>query len=320
MIKTIKYGDKGDQVRIAKYLTKYAARGKANSTFNSDFEEHVEDWQKDNKLPVTGEIDSVCWKIIAKNAPTCSTSRNRTSRYTYALQIALEGTLVEDGIFGAKTKAAVVAFQAAAGLVTDGICGPKTWAALLLSEVDKGSSGSTETPEHVEDTVAKKYVQPVDYKQGDSRWGSKMYSCYGNKKQTMKNSGCGPTAMADVVATLIDSNIDPYDLAELSMANGHRSRSGGTAWSFFPYIQEKFRFSKMVQTDSFTAFKECLDKGGYVVCSMGPDYWTKGGHFICAWKYDDTYVYANDPASSSRKKQKVKEFKADHKEYFCFYK
>lgn len=318
MTKTIRYGDKGDQVRIAKYLTKYAARGKANETFNSDFEEHVKDWQKDNRLSRTGIIDTECWAVIAKNAPTCSTSRNRTSRYTNALQIALEGTLEEDGIFGSKTKAAVVAFQAAAGLETDGICGPKTWAALLKAEADSASTGSTTQPE--EEVSEVKYIQPVDYKQGDSRWGSKMYSSYGNKNQTMKNSGCGPTAMADVVATLKDPDIDPYDLAQLSVANGHRSRSGGTAWSFFPYIQEEFKFSKMVQTDSFTAFKECLDNGGYVVCSMGPDYWTKGGHFICAWKYDDTYVYANDPASKTRKKQKIKEFKEDHKEYFCFYK
>ncbi len=35
-----------------------------------------------------------------------------------------------DGKFGAETKAAVRAFQTAAGLVVDGVCGPKTWAAL----------------------------------------------------------------------------------------------------------------------------------------------------------------------------------------------
>lgn len=35
-----------------------------------------------------------------------------------------------DGKFGAETKAAVQAFQAAAGLTVDGVCGPKTWAAL----------------------------------------------------------------------------------------------------------------------------------------------------------------------------------------------
>lgn len=36
-----------------------------------------------------------------------------------------------DGIFGAKTEAAVKAFQKANGLSVDGICGKKTWAALI---------------------------------------------------------------------------------------------------------------------------------------------------------------------------------------------
>lgn len=35
-----------------------------------------------------------------------------------------------DGKFGTETRAAVRAFQTAAGLVVDGVCGPKTWAAL----------------------------------------------------------------------------------------------------------------------------------------------------------------------------------------------
>lgn len=41
--------------------------------------------------------------------------------------------ITADGIFGPKTKAAVIEFQEANELVPDGICGPKTWEALLAT-------------------------------------------------------------------------------------------------------------------------------------------------------------------------------------------
>lgn len=306
MLTTIRHKSSGDEVKIAQYLSKFAERGKADGIFSADFTAHVVTWQRNNGLSPDGVIGAKTWKKLAETAPTCSTSRNKTSRYTCALQILLDAGLEADGIFGSKTKKAVAAYQASMGLDADGICGPMTWAALITGEKPAVQP-------------AKGFVQPVDYKQGDSRWGKKMYSCYGNKKQTMANSGCGPTAMADIVATLKDKDIDPYDLAQLAVANGHRSRSGGTAWSFFPFIQEKFGFSKMVETSSLAALKACLDAGGYAVCSMGPGYWTSGGHFICVWKYDGTYIYANDPASKTRKKQKTSQFTKERKRYFCFY-
>lgn len=42
-----------------------------------------------------------------------------------------------DGIFGPKTKAAVIAYQKAEGLSTDGICGPKTWSHLGFETPDE---------------------------------------------------------------------------------------------------------------------------------------------------------------------------------------
>lgn len=321
MIKTIKHQNVGIEVVAAKLLTGYASVKKKitdtdsfvklHQTFDADFVAHITAWQSGKGIASDGEIGPDTWKKIAEKAPTCSTSKNRISGPTLAIQLLLDSNIACDGIYGPRTKAAVVVFQKAKKLSADGICGPKTWNALLVGA--QVASAPTAPASGV-------FKQPVDYKQGDSRWGKKMYSNHNDKNQTMASSGCGPTATADVVATLRDRDKTPYDLAQLAMKWGDRTYNSGTAWTFMiPHIMEHFGFSQAVQTKNLDALKACLDAGGYVVCSMGPGYWTSGGHFICAWKYDSTYIYANDPASSSRKKQKITEFTKERKQYFCFY-
>lgn len=48
-----------------------------------------------------------------------------------------------DGVFGSKTRNAVVAYQNSKSLSADGILGPITWQRLMSDVVGKGSSGST---------------------------------------------------------------------------------------------------------------------------------------------------------------------------------
>lgn len=317
MLPTIKHQDVSKYVLVAKLLTGYIKLNervkdpdtciKQNSVFGANFVAFMVTWQTSHKLTSDGIIGPDTWKAIAKAAPTCSTSKCKTSGYTMALQIMLDGNVTCDAVFGERTKAAVATYQDSVGLSSDGICGPATWSALIV--------GAEEKPK----PAPGKFVQPVDYKQADSRWGKKNYTSCGNKSQTMANSGCGPTACADVVATLKNKAVNPWTLAQLSMQWGYRTKSSGTAWGFFKKVASYYHFSKFVQSASLDALEACLDAGGYVVCSMGPGYWTKGGHYICAWKYDGTYIYCNDPASSKRKKQKISQFMKERKQFFCFY-
>jgi len=61
-------------------------------------------------------------------------SRGDTGDAVRRLQRALRRTpdpsLAVDGVFGAQTEQAVLAFQSGAGLPSDGVVGPRTWAAL----------------------------------------------------------------------------------------------------------------------------------------------------------------------------------------------
>ncbi len=212
----------------------------------------------------------------------------------------IDVTLNVDGVFGTNTKKAVIAYQTANKLESDGVVGPITWAKLQGQEIPVSA-------------------KPVDYKQYDSGWGKKLYTSTGNKKQTMASSACGPTAMADVVATFFDTNVTPYTLAQLAVKKGYRTVNSGTSWNFFKFMATQYEFSAFKQTSNHDTFLDALSKGALVVCSMGPDYWTKSGHFICAWKYENGYVYANDPASGTRTKQKLSAFKGDRKQYFIFY-
>lgn len=205
-----------------------------------------------------------------------------------------------DGDFGKLTKAAVKKYQTENRLESDGIVGTITWA-------------------HLQEQSLLVKKRPVDYKQYDGKWGSKLYTSTGNKTQTMASSACGPTAMADVVATFFDTNVTPYTLAQIAVKKGYRTVNSGTSWNFFKFMATQYEFSAFKQTSDHAAFLDALSKGALVVCSMGPGYWTNGGHFICAWKYDGTYIYANDPASGTRTKQKFAAFKSQRKQYFIFY-
>lgn len=314
MIKTIRKGDCGLEVKVAQGLTGYKDY---DGIFSKEFDEFIRLYQFENDLSSDGIIGKNTWAKIGDNAPVCSLKKNTNKNAIKALQILLN--LEETGNFTTALKKSVVAYQSSAGLKADGAAGPLTFSSLILNYGEPEVSPT-------------KPVRPVNYKQYDSKWGKVVYTKNNtyNKKQTIKNSGCGITCSAMIIATWWDKTITPKDTAADSVAHGYRTTNSGTAWGYFKHVAKTYGASKFVQTSSFTTAQKCLAAGGYVVVSFGPgtkgkagyQRWAKNGHYCVIWKDDGKYLYINDPASSksSRAKGTYSEVKNCAKQYFCFYK
>ena len=275
-------------------------------TFTVALQTATKNFQREKGLKADGIAGPQTFAALVETLPDVLYKDYSGSAYVRAVQ-ALVGAAA-DGKYGANTRANVMAFQTTAGLERTGNVTKNDWLALFdcpYTRTAKPSGTNT--------------VQPVDYKQGDRRWGSIVYTSCGNKKQTIANSGCGPTSMADIMATWIDKKITPVEMCAYAIRHGYRTKNSGTAWAFFQSIAKAYGFGGFVQTRSMATARAALKNGALVVASMGPGYWTKNGHFICLWKTDETYMYANDPASYSRKRQKLAAFEQQRKQFFIFY-
>lgn len=319
MLNTIKLNSTGDLVKVAQYLSKYKEINKATEIFDNDFKSYIIKWQKNNKLDADGIIGKNTWTALSKKALVCSTNKNTTSVFTCAIQILIGGIPVT-GTFDTTTKEAVVAFQAARGLVVDGICGPKTWNALIVQQ-----TSATSIIEKVKEVITNNKVlnNCVKYLQWDKKWKNIKYSTH-TAEQTIGNSGCGPSSMAQIMATFIDPKITPVEMCNLALKGGYRTYNSGTAWGFFKYVFSKYDgFSKYIQTSSVTTLKAALKEGALAVCSMNNkdnNFWTTSGHFITVRGYDDTYIYANDPnKSTTPRKQATTKFQKCIKQAFIFW-
>lgn len=306
---TIKKGSKGNAVKILQLYLKIEADG----IFGKQTKIAVENFQRAQKMEVTGIVTNVEWAIISQTMPTIKkgSKGDAVKIWQYILNVTA------DGIFGNTTYNQTRAFQAAANLTIDGVVGKNTWTKGFLENI-------TIVSETIITSSKKKNPQPINYKQYDSRWGYVIYTKNNtyNRNQTIRSSGCGPSSMADIVATWWDKNVTPKTLAALAVQKGYRTENSGTAWEFFKFCAEKYGASKFIQTTSYATAEAAIKEGAYVVCSMRPGLFTKGGHFICWWWTDGIYNYTNDPASSAAKraKQEIKYIKNECKQYFIFYK
>lgn len=149
--------------------------------------------------------------------------------------------------------------------------------------------------------------QPVSYLQTDPKWKSKPYAVKG-ESSTIGGSGCGPTAMAMVLATWADPKVTPATECAWAQAHGYKSKGGGTFHSYFSAAAARYGlvsrqlngasiYGKIGSTYHDIA-KAAIDQGDLVIACMGPGTWTSGGHFVLVWNIVGNVISINDPAST----------------------
>ena len=308
----LKYGSKSN-VKQAVRAYSLLLGLEMSDTFTKEMKKKTKSFQKEKGLGVDGIAGPITFDALAKTLPDVKDKDYSGSIYVKAVQALVSCTI--DGKYGNCTRANVIALQKTSGIEQTGSVSQNEWRAMFSLDIPKSAKVAEETKPTGIGTK-----QPKDYKQYDKKWKSIIYTSCGNKKQTIGSSGCGPTSMADIQATWKDKNITPVEMCSYAVKHGFRTKNSGTAWGFFKSIANAYGYSNFVQTKSMATARSAIKAGALVVSSMGPGYWTSGGHYICLWKVDDTYMYANDPASSVRKKQKLGPFEKERKQFFIFYK
>ena len=300
-MQTIRKGDLGRAVRVLQRLLGATPDG----IYGAKTVSAVLAFQDKHGLVVDGICGAKTWAALAAAQDTIKAGN--AGGDVAAVQELLGITV--DGKFGSQTKLAVLAAQRADKLKEDGIVGQQTWKYLLTDYAP------------IPATVVAEPERPVDYKQFDSRWAKVMYSNHGDRNQTIKSSGCGPAAMADILATWIDPDITPVQTCASALEHGFRTRNSGTRREYFAWVSKQYPFAAFEQTTDTDKAIAALQGGALVVALMAPGYWTKGGHYICLWKYEPERdrIHACDPGSSTRKYASASSFRKERKAYFIFY-
>lgn len=149
--------------------------------------------------------------------------------------------------------------------------------------------------------------RPVSYLQTDPRWGSLDYSAKG-EKTTIRASGCGPTAMAMVLATWADKLVTPATECAWALAHGYKAPHQGTYYGYFVPAGKRYGL-KVRQINAVNIYgnsksthhetaRKAIEAGHLVIACMGKGNWTSSGHYVLVWDIQGDTIYINDPAST----------------------
>ena len=149
--------------------------------------------------------------------------------------------------------------------------------------------------------------RPVSYLQTDPRWKAVSYSAKG-ETTTIGASGCGPTAMAMVLATWADPSVTPKTECAWALAHGYKAPRQGTYYGYFVPAAARYGLTCLrLNTASLygngaspvhESARRAVTAGDLVIACMGRGNWTRSGHYVLVWGFEGDRVLINDPAST----------------------
>lgn len=139
----------------------------------------------------------------------------------------------------------------------------------------------------------------VNYDQTDPQWASRPY---GAGKPDIGSSGCGPTSVAMIFATLLGRNdITPVTIADRYGAQYHVS--AGTSHGLFGAAAADYGLKLTPLGRDLTGAANIIKQGGMVVIGVAPPYFTSGGHLMVlrAVSPDGNTFFIADPNGKGRR-------------------
>ena len=143
------------------------------------------------------------------------------------------------------------------------------------------------------------YFQGSDYNGVQEPWASHPYKYAAGGSSPMSMSGCGPTSLAMIIATLCDKSVTPDQIADIS--SSYHVGGGTSTGAMTTGLASRYGYKCVViDSDSPTAqsqVENCLQTGGLVLWSAGnPSPFTTAGHCMVIRGTDGNgHWYIADP-------------------------
>lgn len=156
---TVSKGVRGPTVaKLKELLTENGFECGSGTVFDPKTLSAVKAYQESRKLTTDGIVGLQTWTALLKAIPAIEDEKEAPFKRTTTatpkrptIKSGAKDSIVEelqrlltdrgfepgeiDGVFGKKTKTALMAFQKANGLESDGVCGPLTWRVLLAGQI-----------------------------------------------------------------------------------------------------------------------------------------------------------------------------------------